>query len=156
MPKKIQKKSQQDLSNEEKFDSSFSDKEKETEKKNSDKNFYIRLILSTIAVTTIFVNTIFGFLFPDKHVDCMEDLLFDWTESLNNFFAANVYYKNLLLIIASLSLDLSELYLIFIWIFCGKSYRFCASLSIFYALRSFIQVIYFNFFIILIFRCFSL
>jgi hypothetical protein len=106
-----------------------------------DLNFFVRLVLSILAMSMIFLNTIYGFFFPDRVVDCMEDKLFDWTESLNTYFSINIQHKNLLLIISSLCLDASELYLIYLWTFQGKSYRFCASLSIFYALRNFIQVI---------------
>jgi hypothetical protein len=127
-------------SNSENSISNSNENENQNQNQKYDLNFYVRLILSILAMSMIFLNTIYGFFFPDRVVDCMEDKLFDWTESLNSYFSINIQHKNILLIISSFSLDISELYLIFLWITQGKSYRFCASLSIFYALRNFIQV----------------
>jgi len=72
----------------------------------------------------------------------MEDMLFESTKDINSFFATNIEYRNILLITSSLCLDLSLIYILILWVSYGKSYRFLVSLSLFYALRSSVQVKY--------------
>lgn len=107
---------------------------------NFDKNFYVKLVIALGGVLTISINTIYGFLFPHGNVGCMEDLLFENTKTVNDFFAANTQYRDFLLITASLCIDVSLIYILFIWVTHGKSYRFLVALLIFYALRSSVQV----------------
>lgn len=107
-----------------------------------DVHFFIKLIIALGGLITIFVNTIYGFLFPHGDVPCMEDLLFENTKEINSFFASNSQYRNILLITSSFCLDLSLIYILTLWVSYGKSYRFLVSLSLFYALRSSVQVIY--------------
>jgi hypothetical protein len=105
--------------------------------------FFIKLIIALAGTLIIFINTIYGFLFPYGNVGCMEDLLFENTKTINHFFAANTKHRDFLLIIASLCIDISLIYMLVIWVSYGKSYRFIATLSIFYVLRSSEQVNYF-------------
>ncbi len=88
----------------------------------------------------IFINTIYGFLFPHGNVACMEDLLIENSKFVNDFFAANTQYRNFLLITASFCIDASVVYILVIWVSYGKSYRFLVTVSVFYGLRSSVQV----------------
>lgn len=103
-------------------------------------NFFIKLIIAFGGLLTIFINTIYGFLFPHGNVGCMEDLLFENSKFVNDFFAANTKYRNFMLITASFCIDASLIYILVIWVSYGKSYRFLVALSVFYGLRSSVQV----------------
>lgn len=109
-----------------------------------DINFYVKLAIAIAGLTTIFLNTLFGFLFPHGNVECMEDRLFNASKPINDYFRENLIYRNGLLIVSSMCIDLSLIYTLTIWVLYGKSYRFLVSLCLFYGLRSLIQVyIYF-------------
>jgi hypothetical protein len=92
-------------------------------------------------ITIIALNSIFGMFLSHGDVPCIYDMSFDKTKGLNQFFANNIKFKNALLIISSLCLDINLLIMSAYWTVKGKSWRIILTLFLFYLTRGICQVI---------------
>lgn len=99
-----------------------------------------RGVLISFFVLIIAVNSIFGFFFSHGNVPCIYDFSFEKTAALNQFFADNKAYKNVLLIISSLCLDINLIVMAVMWTFNAKSWRCLVTLLTFYGARGICQV----------------
>ena len=73
--------------------------------------------------------------------ECIRDLTFIATDSINNFLIRNTDIKNLYIIYASFLMDLMILGYISLFIFYWKTYRLMIAYIIFFGIRTFVQVI---------------
>ena len=96
---------------------------------------WIKSIIVASMLTVIVLNTAYGITFPKDHPDCYKDVLFTGTAKINNWFQANEYIKNVLLIISSLSLDILALIFATLWTVKGNSWRPVFTLAAYYILR---------------------
>jgi len=102
--------------------------------------FFIRSFLVILGVALISLNTVYGFALPHTDIKCLDDKLFTATESVNKYFSDNVTARHILLILSSLCVDISVIYMFAIWCLYGKSWRILISLFGFYTFRGIIQV----------------
>jgi hypothetical protein len=105
-------------------------------------NFFLilRTILITIALVLIITNTAYGYMLPNNNIECLIDNTFEYTSGINNFLAENKGYKNALLIISSLLIDLLLIIMFITWALWGESWRILIALTLFYGFRGFVQV----------------
>lgn len=104
--------------------------------------FFIRSFLVVIMIALISLNTVYGYALPHGNVKCIEDRVFIATENLNKFFHQNATFRNFLIIVSSLCVDFSVLYMCVVWCLWGKSWRITVALFCFYMLRGLVQVIF--------------
>jgi hypothetical protein len=102
----------------------------------------IRATVVLVGLTGVVLNSIFGFVLPNTNVSCIMDYSFEWTASINSFFAKDQYSKFLLLILSSICVDLVMVMLGLFWVMFGKSWRVILSLAIFYFSKFIIQFIF--------------
>ena len=104
-----------------------------------DKWTIFKIILVTLSLVALGLNTIYGFALPKGDVKCMEDLFFNITEPVNTYFANHPASKNALLIISSLFIDAMVLYGFYHWALYIRSWRIPLAIACFYLFRALIQ-----------------
>ena len=88
-----------------------------------------------VSITILYFNTVYGFLLPHGEVSCIFDKTFILTKNLNDFFAKNLNYRNLLIIISSLFIDIVIIAFGLCWSIYGRSWRPILAYFLFYAFR---------------------
>ena len=86
-----------------------------------------------------------GFMVPkDSSVECIDDKFFSHTKSINNFFSTHYYFRNTLMIISSLLIDIYIIASFANFVLFSKGVKFLASLFVFYIMLIFIRRIFYN------------
>ena len=81
--------------------------------------------------------------FYTSFVDCMWDHIhINVMGHLNRWLSHNLGFKNALIIIGSLSIDITMLFTSVYYCYLGESWRFLISMGLFYGVRALIQAIY--------------
>lgn len=80
-----------------------------------------------------------AFLVADP-IECIEDRIFDFTASLNTFFATHQSAKFTFMIICGLMMDIMVLTQFYRFAMFGTTWRFLISIAIFYIFRFICQV----------------
>lgn len=93
------------------------------------------LILSLLTFTMLSQT-----LLMSEQVDCMRDVLFEHTASLNNYFAQNQPAKHILMVYCGLMMDVMVLTALYRFAFYGTTWRLPMAFVCFYGLRACIQV----------------
>ena len=71
-------------------------------------------------------------MLPAKHIDSVEDKVFEATASINDFFAEHVQAKNAFLIICGLTMDILIVGQIIYFLFYQDSWRWMFAMIMFY------------------------
>lgn len=100
---------------------------------------YIKLGIVSAIFIFLICNTIYAFALPKSDVACILDKAMQVTSPVNEFFAQNTLYKNILLITSSILIDFVLLSSAAYWILCSRSWRFLIAILIFYAVRAIVQ-----------------
>lgn len=104
---------------------------------------YIKIGIIIVMIVFLACNTVFSFALPHGSPECLNDGLFNLTQSLNTYFIHNTIARRVLLIVCSLCIDgvffASSIY----WILVSRSWRFLFVLLLFYGTRALVQVIYY-------------
>lgn len=72
----------------------------------------------------------------NKTVECLRDVLFEWTTIFNNYFKDNIIEKHVFMIICGAMMDLMTFVMFIKFSFYGNSWRFPLCAIIFYSIRS--------------------
>ena len=67
--------------------------------------FFLRLMIVIVMLVFLALASFTDFL-PAKHIDCIEDKVFEYTEELNRYFTLNIVAKNVFLIICGAMMDI--------------------------------------------------
>ncbi len=73
---------------------------------------------------------------------CLNDLLYEYTQNLNQILRFHDYLRNFIMILSSGTLDFSLLIMCYTWIMYGKNWRPVISLTIFLVLRELFNFIF--------------
>jgi len=115
-----------------------------TKIKSPEKNFFIiKLGLSLGIYTFLFLNSLYDIASPDYVPECFRDEMQEKTLFINEFLAENPFYRNLLIIVASLLMDITVFVLAVREVLFGKNYKRFFILVIFYGFRAFLQSVFF-------------
>ena len=80
---------------------------------------------------------------PEKSVRCIEDVVFEVTAEINQFFQDHMYWRNIFIITASSCMDIMVLTQFARFAFYGTTWRLPICLLMFYLLRGFCQQVYY-------------
>lgn len=102
----------------------------------------IKAIITAAAVTGLFLNTVYGFAFPELHPQCVADSTFKLTNPVNQYLTNTPKGVNAMLIVSSVLMD--SLFIVFacMWTIKGKSWRPVFAMAIYYLFRILCIVIY--------------
>jgi len=102
----------------------------------------VRGVIVSVLLILIIMNTAYGFVMKNNEVTCFNDMSFENTKELNQYFAKNKIFLHLLLIVSSFCVDLNLILMGLHWILFGKSIRLFIILFLFYFARNVCQQIF--------------
>lgn len=122
-------------------DSAFVQRFKDLNWKNSRTKwtFVARALIITFMVTMSVANAQTGMVLPFHETECLWDGVFDATADMNEFFKENVFYRNVLLILSSLLIDVLMVSSAIRFMFFAKTWRSLLFLVSFYSVRGLIM-----------------
>ena len=100
----------------------------------------VRGVIISVLLILIIMNTTYGFVMKNNEVTCFNDMSFEKTKELNQYFDKNKKFLHLLLIVSSFCVDLNLIFMALHWILFGKSIRLFIILFLFYFARNMCQV----------------
>jgi hypothetical protein len=71
-----------------------------------------------------------------EDVDCLEDSLFNWTTSINDYFHTHDLQRNFFMIVCGLMMDIMVVTILVRFCFYGTSWRIIIALGSFYLFRA--------------------
>lgn len=92
----------------------------------------IRLGFVFAGIIFMIINSLYGLAMPSTKIDCAEDKTFSLMEPVNSFFQSHRIFKIVLMVLSSLSIDVTIVFCLFYWGFYGKSTRYIISMVIFF------------------------
>lgn len=107
------------------------------------KFFVIKIILVLAVYAFLVLNSLHDFVSPDYVPECVKDEMHELTLPINQYLEQNKFYKNLLIIVASLMIDINVFVLAATWVLFGKSYKTFYIITAFYLFRAFLQSVFF-------------
>ena len=99
--------------------------------------FVFRLILMIVILIFLALAS-FTNILPAKHIDCIEDKVFEYTEGLNLLFTLKVFAKYVFLIICGTMMDILIVSQMIYFLFYQKSWRWLFAMIMFYGCRGII------------------
>ncbi|MCQ2820535.1 MAG: hypothetical protein MJ252_24995 [archaeon] len=105
----------------------------------------IRLVFLVVGLIAEVLNNFLGYMIPmDTSVSCLDDKVFSHTTSINSFFSEHNYFKNFLMIVSSLAIDVYILLSFCNSILFSKGFNFVISVILFYLLLIAIRPFFLN------------
>ena len=84
----------------------------------------IRFIVASIGLIATIVNTVTGISLPKYNVDCVEDMTFNVTSNVNEFFRNSPNFSTFIKSFTSILFDAYIIYAFVGWILYSKNFRF--------------------------------
>ena len=102
----------------------------------------IRSVIVFVALVGTLLNSLFGFALPNQNIKCVQDQTHIATVTVNQTLIDNSTLRDVLLIISSVSLDITLLFKFGLTIFKSKTWRLYISIIGYYLVRILAQVIF--------------
>ena len=111
--------------------------------RSSQKSFLIfKIAIMTTILILLLLNAVHNFIHHTSPVDCLKDVVQDWTISITKFFEDNKSFRNAIIILSSAFIDINFIILIIRWIWFGKSLRLFITVFPFYIFRGILQRVF--------------
>jgi len=108
------------------------------------KAFFLSKILITVSLYTfLIVNSLHNLVTPDHVPECIKDEMHELTLPINQFLEENRTYKNMLIIISSLMIDVTSFSMTMRFLFFERNYKLPLTILAFYLLRGFMQSVFY-------------
>jgi len=105
--------------------------------------FFSKVFLAVALYAFLVINAMFNMVSPEYTPECIKDKAQDAILPITQFLAENILYRNALIIVASLMLDICAFTLAMRFVFYDKNYKMGLSALSFYIFRGIIQSIFF-------------
>lgn len=109
-----------------------------------ERNFFLTKVSLAVALYTfLIVNSVYNMVTPEHVPECIRDEAHEATLPITEFLAQNEVYRNALIIIASLLLDICAFTLAMRFVFYDKNYKMGLAGISFYIFRGLLQSVFF-------------
>ncbi len=105
--------------------------------------FISKVILIVLLYAFLVLNSLYNMVSPGYVPECIHDEVQDWTSPITHFLAANPIYKNVLIVTASLMLDVCTFVLACRFVFYEKNYKVGLVGISFYIFRGLLQSVFY-------------
>jgi hypothetical protein len=102
----------------------------------------IRTILTSLGITVVVLNSIYGFMLPHGDIECLQDKSFIFTQDFNKYLQDHVLARHIIIAFSSFCVDFVIVYMSIYWCMYAKSWRLMATIGVFYGFRGSIQNIF--------------
>jgi len=116
---------------------------KEQLKAQGKRNFAFKILVFIALYTAMIMNSVYDISSPQHVPECIRDETHEATRGLAQFLGENQLYRNILIITASLLMDLNVVVLSFRWFLFERNFKLLFVILAFYAFRGFLQRMFF-------------
>ncbi|CAI2372888.1 unnamed protein product [Moneuplotes crassus] len=104
--------------------------------------FSLRVLVLVVVVITLIVAASFPGILPKEDIECIKDVIFEFTWKVNQFFDNNTSSKHAFMIVCGLAMDITVLGGLLTFVFKGKTWRLPIVMTLFYLTRLIIQKLF--------------
>jgi len=105
--------------------------------------FLTKALLIVLLYTFLIINSLYNMVSPGYVPECIHDEVHVWTSPITLYLAANPMYRNILIVTASLMIDVCTLVLALRFVLYDKNYKVGLIGISFYLFRGFLQSVFY-------------